>query len=61
MDTDATVPGPEVVDEVDLVEVAGGDAPVRAPSTGALTQLEAELAELESELAVLEAGDGGES
>lgn len=36
-------------------------APVRAPSTDALTRLEAELAELEAELAALEAGDGGDT
>jgi hypothetical protein len=45
-------------------EDAGGrvpdkSGPVRAPSTGALANLEAELAELEAELKALEAGDGG--
>ena len=35
-------------------------APVRAPSTEALTQLEMELATLEAELAALEAGDGSD-
>ena len=35
--------------------------PTRAPSTEALTQLEAELAELEAELAELEAADGSDS
>lgn len=37
-----------------------GAAPVRAPSTAALTQLETELANLEAELAALEAGDGSD-
>lgn len=45
MDTDATAPAA---------------AATRAPSTEALTRMEAELAELEAELAELEAGDGSD-
>lgn len=50
--------------DTDPTAAAAAGAPAadveRAPSTEALTRLEAELAELEAELAELEAGDGSD-
>jgi hypothetical protein len=65
METDPTAPDPTALEPTlteDPVDVDGDAAvrEVRAPSTDALNQLEADLAELEAELAALEADDGGE-
>ena len=74
MDTDPTVPErPDAAADVTALEVVAVDADgdvveivdviavetAVAPSTEALTRLEAELAELEAELAELEAADDG--
>jgi hypothetical protein len=59
MDPEATVPA-SAPDPAPRVAGPAAEAP-RAPSTEALTALEAELAALEAELAALEADDGGDA